>query len=158
MPKRGADAKSDGRKGGDDAYNVWMFFRDFFSGVFSLLNSGKVFPAFGLLLLSIAGMVLWRMPESELAGIVRDLFAVIRSSTGVLMACLLASNIGWLWLLRRTKRIYQDEIDRLSEVRKQLMLGQDKSKFLTAHSTSNGRQKESYMIPARATQPNKQRT
>lgn len=158
MAKRGGDGKDEGRKGGDDSYNGWMFLRDFSSGVFSLLNSGKVFPAFGLLLLAIAGMVLWRMPESELAGLVRGLFAVIRSSTGFLFACLVVTNLGWLWLLRRTKRIYQDEIDRLSDVRKQLMLGQDRSKFLTAHTTSNGTQKESYVLPPGATQPKKQRT
>lgn len=125
--------------------------------IFSLLNSGKVFPAFGLMLLAIAGMVLVRMPESELAGLVREFFIVIRSSTGFLGACLVVTNLGWLWLLRRTKRIYQDEIDRLSEVRKALMLGQDKSTFLSAHTTSNGTQKESYVLPPGASHPNKQR-
>ncbi len=159
MPKREEETKPKGSKASGASYGFWGFARDFFSGVFSLLNSGKVFPAFGLLLLVIMGIVVWRLPETELAGLVREFFALLRSSFGFAMSALVATNFGWLWLLRRQKEIYQGEIDRLSDLRSKLLLGENSSEFtpLKELHTSNGAQRESYVLPDATVPPKRKK-
>ena len=159
MPKREEETKSRGGKASGASIGFWSFARDIANGVFSLLNSGKVFPAFGLLLLLIMGLVVWRLPDTELAGLVREFFALLRSSFGFAMSALVATNLGWLWLLRRQKEIYQGEIDRLSDLRSKLLLGENSNDFtpLKELHTSNGAQRESYVLPDASAPPKRKK-
>ena len=149
MPKREEETKPKNGKSRGVSYGFWGFARDFSSGVFSLLNSGKVFPAFGLLLLVLMGFIAWRIPDTELAGLVREFFQLLRSSFGFAMSALIVTNVGWLWLIRRQREIYQSEINRLSDLRSKLLLGEKSSDFtpIKELDTSNGAQRESYVMP-----------
>lgn len=159
MPKREEETKPKGSKAPGASYGFWTFARDFSSGVFSLLNSGKVFPAFGLLLLVIMGVVVWRLPETALAGLVGEFFALLRSSFGFAMSALVATNLGWLWLLRRQREIYQGEIDRLSDLRSRLLLGENSNEFIPLKElhTSSGAQRESYVLPSTSIPPKRKK-
>ncbi|RVU47054.1 hypothetical protein [Rubrivivax rivuli] len=149
MPKREEETKPKTAKSPGASYGFWGFARDFSSGVFSLLNSGKVFPAFGLLLLVLMGLIAWRVPDTELAGLIREFFQLLRSSFGFAMGALIVTNVGWLWLIRRQREIYQSEITRLSDLRSKLLLGDKSSDFTPIKElhTSNGTQRESYVMP-----------
>ena len=149
MPKRDEETKAKSGKAASDTYGGWSFARDFSSGLFALLNSGKVFPAFGLLLLAIMGIIAWRIPETELGGLVRDFLFLLRSSFGFAVTALIVTNIGWAWLIRRQREIYQAEINRLSDLRSKLLLGESKGEFtpLRELHTSNGHQREAYFVP-----------
>lgn len=138
--------KNAGRKG-QSTYGGWDFARDFAGGVFGLLNNGRIFPAFGLLILSLMGLVAWRLPEAELAGLVRDFFFVLRSSFGVMLALFVGSNLMWFWLSNRQKRIYENEIGRLSEIRSRLLHKGADIVQIKDHRSSNGEQKEGYILP-----------
>lgn len=128
-------------------YGGWDFGRDFFSGVFGLLNSGRIFPAFGVLILALMGLVVWRLPESELASLAREFFGVLRSSFGLAMSLLVASNLMWAWLFKRQKRIYENEIDRLVEIRSELLHQGSNIIPIKNHRSSDGEQIEGYILP-----------
>lgn len=131
---------------GPSPYGCWHFLRDFSNGVFSLLNSGKIYPTFGLLIIILAGIIAWRVPESEIAGLVSEFFSLFKETFSLLFL-LVISNAGWMYLMRKLRSIYQAEIDRLAEVRNELLRGKDNIKPLTVHHTSSGDQRESYIVP-----------
>lgn len=128
-------------------YGGWDFGRDFFNGIFGLLNSGRIYPAFGLLILVMMMLVVWRLPESELAGLVREFFGVLRSSFGFSISLFVASNVMWSWLFKRQKRIYENEIDRLVDFRKQLLHKETAIISIKNHRSSDDEQTESYIFP-----------
>jgi len=128
-------------------YGGWHFARDFSAGIFGLLNTGRIFPVFGLLLLVIAGLVVWRLPESDIVYVIDSFFNVLRSSSAFAISLLALSNIAWFILFRKQKNIYENEINRLADIRSDLFhLGSDQV-FIKNHRTSNGSQAESYILP-----------
>ncbi len=128
-------------------YGGWEFARDFSAGIFGLLNTGRIFPAFGLLLLVIFGLIVWRLPDTDLAFVIGDFFDVLRSSTALAFGLFASSNVVWLVLFRKQKRIYENEINRLSDIRRDLFhLGNDQV-LIEKHRTSNGSHVESYILP-----------
>lgn len=130
-----------------ETYGGWHFARDFSSGLFGLLNSGRVFPAFGLLILVLMGLLLWRLPEASLVPVIDGFFGVLRSSFALVLCLLLSSNAVWFVLFRKQKRIYENEISRLSNIRSDLLhLGNNQVR-IENHRSSEGGQAESYLFP-----------
>lgn len=130
-----------------EPYGGWHFARDFFSGIFGLFNTGRAFPAFGLLLLAITGLIVWRLPESDIAHVIESFFALLQSTTALVFGLLVLTNIVWFVLSRKQKRIYENEINRLSNIRSDLFhLGHDQV-LIKNHRTSTGSQAESYILP-----------
>ena len=160
MPTRDAEAKGGASKPRGKAYGRWDFARDFSNGLFGLLNSGKVFPAFGLLILCIVGLVAYRLPEAELGVVARELLEVLRSSFGFAIAGLIATNLVWAWLLRRMHGIYQAEIDRLADLRAELMREKNSGREfipIKEHRTSNGTHQEKYVLPEHSPTPKRKK-
>lgn len=130
-----------------ETYGGWHFARDFSAGFFGLVNSGRVFPAFGLLLLVIMGLIVWRLPEAELAPVIKNFFDLLRGSVSLAIVLLLLTNFGWFFLLRRQKTIYENEIKRLSDIRKDLLHLGSSQVLIENHRTSTGAQSETYLFP-----------
>lgn len=129
-----------------EQYGGWHFARDFSAGFFGLVNTGRIFPAFGLLLLAIMGLIVWRLPETDLAHVIESFFDVLRSSVALAIGLLVITNIVWFILFMKQKRIYENEINRLSDIRSELFhLGSDQV-LIKNHRTSTGSQVESYIV------------
>lgn len=109
------------RKASQPPYGGWMFARDTSRQLFKLLNSGKIFPAFGLVILALMGLIAWRLPEKDLTVIVLQILGLVNSSTGLLVGIIIASNFVWAWLYWTRNRLYERELNRLIEDRHELM-------------------------------------
>lgn len=121
--------------------NGWDVLSELIQGTIGLINNNKVYPAFGLLLLGIVGLVANRLPPDDLAEITKLL---IKDGSLLLLAALVASNLGWAYLLKRTRETYLKEIDRLASVRSELM---HKDGSIKNHRSSNDDCDESYLLP-----------
>lgn len=132
--------------GADKDYGGWHFARDFFTHLFGLLNTGRVFPALGLLLVMIVGLVVWRLPDSELAPLIRDLIAWLGGSSGFAWVLVMITNLFWVILFAEQKKLYRQEIKRLAALRSELMHG-DNLTLIKKHRSSDGEQHESYFLP-----------
>lgn len=130
----------------DKAYGGWHFARDFSNNLFGLLNTGRVFPAFGLLLVMIIGLVMWRLPDSELAPLIRDLIAWLGGSSGFPWVLVIVTNLFWVILCAEQRMLYRQEIKRLAALRSELMHG-DHLTLIKKHRSSDGEQDESYFLP-----------
>lgn len=91
-------------------------------------------------------LVLYRIPDSDLAGVIDGLFSFLQSSTALAYFLFFASNVGWLRLHKRQERLYQAEIERLAAIRKELMHGESKT-LIQQHRSSDGEQSEGYLLP-----------
>lgn len=129
------------------AYNGWMFARDVARHLFTLLNTGKAYPAFFLLLIGVLGIIAWRLPPDQIAPVVVDFLATIRGSVGLAVSAFVMSNFGWAWLFARMRRIYTDEIDRLAEKRRELIHGDIQSK-VENHRSSEDVKQATHIFPA----------
>ena len=78
----------------------------------------------GQFLLALAGLVIlllvWRMPEQELAKLVNRLLDGLENFTLVGYILFLAMLIGWVFHARYQRRIITNELDRMSEERNRL--------------------------------------
>lgn len=138
------------------AYGGWDFARDFSNGLFGLFNTGRIFPAFGVLLFMIMALVLYRIPDSDLAGVIEGFFSFLQSSTALAYFLFFASNVGWLRLHKRQERLYQAEIDRMAAIRKELMHGGESKTLIQQHRSSDGEQSEGYLLPQLKMPPSKE--
>ena len=131
-------------------YNGWQFARDFSDHIFSLLNTGKIFPVILLAIIVMVGLIIWKYPDEHLP-------ELLRLATGVLFrigsnwinvfVIMVISNIAWLILFLMQRKIYQNEIVRLSDIRSQLMHGNNDYKKIADHRSSKGIQQEGYILP-----------
>ncbi len=127
-------------------YNIWRVLVVFIEGIFNLFNTNKIYPAFGLLLIYIMGLIVWRLPNEDLADIIKILVNEFIVNKGSLIAIIIITNFGWAYLLKRTTKLYQNEIDRLSNIRSKL-LHKSEDKSIIKHRSSEEDCKESYIIP-----------
>lgn len=127
-------------------YNGWRVLYLFIEGIFNLINNNKIYPVFGLLLLSLLGLIVWRLPGTELAEIVRLLINEFIVSKGGLIAITIITNVGWAYILRRKTGVYQREIDRLAKTRSELLHNPDRQCIKT-HRSTDGECQESYIVP-----------
>lgn len=130
---------------GSSPYNWPRVAHRVVDGFIELVNNNKIYPAFGLLLLIIATIIVVRIPQSDLAEVIKTGLTALSLTTPGLLFALIFSNLGWFYLLRRMKSIYGDEIDRLAAQRKVLMHGP--STKIQNHRSSEGECSESYLIP-----------
>lgn len=127
-------------------YNGWRVLYLFIEGVLNLINNNKIYPVFGLLFLSLLGLIVWRLPETELADVIKILINEFVVDKGGLIAIIVITNLGWAYLLRRMTGVYQREIDRLAKIRSELIHNNDR-KSIKAHRSTNGEIQESYIVP-----------
>lgn len=130
-------------------YNGWRVLAIFIEGIFNLINNNKIYPAFGLFLLSVFSLIIWRLPSSDLAEIIKILVNEVFVGKGSLILIIVFTNLGWAYILKRIRGVYQDEIDRLSSIRKELLHNGSESPLIQKHRSTNEECKESYMIPDR---------
>ncbi|MDY6449926.1 hypothetical protein [Acinetobacter faecalis] len=129
------------------SYNVWMFARDFFDNIFSLLNTGKIFPVVLLAFLIMIGLVIWKYPDEQLPSLVSGVLSNVGSNWVIVFALLIITNLAWCVLFFAYKSMFEKEITRLSEIRSQLMHGGGDLKKISAHRSSDGPQQEGYIFP-----------
>lgn len=127
--------------------NGWSFAIEVTRGFFGLLNTGRIFPAFMLLIIAIMGLVAWRLPESELASVVIAFFDAMSSSSAIALTLLLASNVGWFALFNRQKRMYERELERMAEIRSKLFHLGVQQVLIKDHRSSTDEQSECYILP-----------
>lgn len=139
-------ASKSGARASESEYNGWRVLAIFIEGIFDLINSRQVYPAFGLVLLSIVGIVVWRLPESDLAEITKLVVGEIFGGTGGLLALLVVTNAGWAYLTKRLHSMYTHEIERLANIRKELMHGPIGK--IATHRSSDDDCEKSFMMPA----------
>ncbi len=144
--KKSREGNSVSQKQGD---NGWTFLIAVVNGCFKLFNNNKIYPVFGLLLVGLAGLIIWRLPESELASVVHIILNEFVVNKGGLIALLLASNFGWVYLLGRQRKMYVAEIDRLAKIRSELMHVKDNGQgvHIESHRSSDDDCEELYVIP-----------
>lgn len=130
-----------------ERYNGWMYARDATKGVFSLLNTGKIYPAFGLMLIILMGIAEWRLPPEHLGILIRDFFATVRSSFGLVLALFFISNLTWFWLFARHKRLCAKEINRLTEIRHEYFHGK-KITNIKNHRSSESVEHKTHIFPS----------
>lgn len=131
--------------------NVWSFLIVVAKGIFQLVNNNKIYPTLALCLLSLIGLVVWRLPESDLAEISKMLINEIVVGKGGLIAFLVLTNAGWIYLTKRLRELYLGEIDRLSEMRKNLLHTNEQrdGKVIGNHRSSDDECKASYILPSK---------
>lgn len=125
----------------------WDVLSEFINGVFSLINNNRIIPAFAFVVLAIVGVVVWRIPESDLGIIAKQLISALGSSFGFLISALIFSNICWLLLTKKLTKVYKDEIQRLSDIRADLIHKKGDYTQIEMHRSSNDA-KESIIIPS----------
>jgi hypothetical protein len=130
----------------DLEYNGWMFSRDFSNGIFNLINSGKIFPAFGLLLILIGLLIVWRAPPSGITIIINDAYKFLYGGYFLVLILLVVSNVFWFILNKKQRELYDKEILRLSSIRSDL-LHKGNPPILETHRSSDGEQLENYLLP-----------
>jgi hypothetical protein len=133
-------------------YGGWNFAKDFSKGIFQLLNSGKIYPAFGLVILVIIGIVAFRLPEAHLATTVSEFFSTLQSLFGLSLGALVASNLGWAWLFRRQTKLLEDEIERISIMRSELLHTPNRIQ-ITNHRSSDSPVTEAHILPEALAKP-----
>ncbi|PWN54613.1 hypothetical protein [Abyssibacter profundi] len=126
-------------------YNGWRALVVFLEGIFDLINNRQIYPAFGLVLLSICVVVVVRLPENELAEVIKLLISKAGGSAGGMFALLIVTNGGWWYLTKRLRSIYKHEIERLVAVRSELMHGPDAK--IRQHRSSEEDCPEQYLMP-----------
>jgi len=127
-------------------YNIWRVLFVFIEGFFNLINNKQIYPAMGFIILTIMGLIVWRLPDNELAEIVKLLINEFIVGKGTLIALIVITNLGWVYLLKRTTNVYQREIDRLAAIRSDLMHNPNR-KNIENHRSTNGDCEESYIVP-----------
>lgn len=130
-------------------YNGWRVLAIFIEGLFGLINTNKIYPAFGLAILAIATLIVWRVPATELAVLIRFSIEQISSTSSGLMGLLIISNGGWIWLFNQSRSLYKSEIDRLANIRQELLQGNVAN--IDAHQSSQAPVPETYFLPTQAT-------
>jgi len=130
------------------SYNGWRVLALFIEGIFNLINNNKIYPTLAMMLMAILGVIVWRLPETGLAEIIKSLI----DQKGLLIFLLIVTNMGWYKLYKTMKTLYQDEINRLADIRKKLMHGTENT--IENHRSTQDDCKESYILPA----PNKDRS
>lgn len=127
------------------SFNGWRVLNTFIEGLFQLINSNKIYPVFGLIILALAGLVVWRLSASDLADIIKLLLVEVVVGKGGLIALIILTNLGWPYLLRQQQKIYKTEIDRLAAVRSELLHSDGK---IGTHRSTHDNRGDAYLVPA----------
>ena len=120
--------------------------------MFKLFNNNKHYPVLISFCLIIIGLIVWKLPATDLAKILTLVINNFAAEKGGLIFWLLTTNIGWFYISRRVKKNYEKEIERLSKIRSELMhsnklLEQGKTPIIN-HRSSNDECDEQYILPS----------
>jgi len=115
-------------------------------GGLNLINNNRIYPLFGVLALCIAALIVWKLPASTLGTILTTLVNEFIVNKGGLIAMIIISNMAWLYMFNRMRRLYSDEIKRLSEIRSDLMHNNTTHK-IEKHRSTNDECKETHIFP-----------
>jgi len=113
-------------------------------GILNLINTNRIYPLFGVLILFLIGLIVWKLPESDLGNILTVLVNEFVVDKGGMIAIILISNILWWYIFNRMRSLYKDEIDRLANIRSHLMHDNDK---IEDHRSTNDECKETHILP-----------
>jgi hypothetical protein len=141
--------KKNNKADGKSKLNGWHVLMRFVDGIFDLVNTNRIYPAFGLILLAIVSLTIWRLPPDELANIIKVIVADVVIGKGFLISLVVVSNLGWIYLFNRMRDMYKNEIDRLSNIRSELIHNSGRN-VIEDHRSSERVSKESILIPASA--------
>ena len=129
----------------NSGYNQWDFARDFSNKIFELFNNGNVYLGFLLLIILLMGLIIFKLPGSDLAELIREFFSAVRTQ-GFSYAMLFITNGIWILLFLRSQSIFQGEINRLTKLRSELMHKNDRIP-IEEHRSSEDDQEEGYILP-----------
>ena len=109
-----------GKKPGEsNSADVAMHFID---AVYNLLNTGNIVGVFLLGLIALIGSIMWRLPDEQLGPIVIGFGGFLYGERFYLLVMAVAL-IYCIHLKRKMDTLYKDEIQRLTDVRKDLIHG-----------------------------------
>jgi len=139
--------------------NAWTFLIVLTKAFFQLINNNKIYPLVLLIFTLVVALVVWKIPDTELANIVQLLLEKQLSGINATLAILLFfTNIMWIYLLKRLRSIYTDEIDRLASQRSKLFHGDSDDggsgsaggkPAIEKHRSSADKCGEKYILPSR---------
>lgn len=145
MATRAAKKPAKGVVRGTQKHTGWSVAAMLVEGCFGLVNTNKIFPLFGLLFVLLAGLIVWKLPGDELAVVIKLCFETFATSWTAMLVLLIATNVGWFTLLCKQRVVYMNEIDRLSDVKKELLHSDNPVK--TDHVSSESAITETYILP-----------
>ena len=119
----------------------------FLEGSFKLINTGKLYPLIALLLLIMAMVVVYRVPEEALGQALLIFMNKVIVTYGGLITLLVLSNLAWRFLWVKQRDNYEKEIKRLTDERSDLMHNPDR-KRIKKHRSTEGDCKETYIMPS----------
>lgn len=103
--------------------NIWDVLLSIVNNIFALLNNGKIFPAILLAIIIAFLKIIFSMSNEELTSCVVSFLAsdeTILVGIG-LFALFIISNGIWIVLYRNKKKLYLEEIQRLTQYRSELL-------------------------------------
>ena len=131
--------------------NIWDVLLSIVNNIFALLNNGKIFPAILLAIIVAFLKIIFSMSNEELTSCVVSFLAsdeTILVGIG-LFALFIISNGIWIVLYRNKKKLYLEEIQRLTQNRSELLHGRERSDspLLNTHTSTTQIGNESYIFP-----------
>ncbi|ASQ90113.1 hypothetical protein CHL67_03490 [Prosthecochloris sp. GSB1] len=97
------------------------------------------------------------MPDSDWGEVIKILVNQVFVDNWVLIFLLFISNLFWAVLFKKMKGLYQSEIDRLSEIRSELMHKKNLVS-IDEHRSSEGDCEEQYVLPPNRQSPDASKT
>lgn len=114
--------------------------------IFALINNGIIIPVFGLFILIIIFLIVYKLPENELSGILMAFINITLKDKVSLYVMLAASNIAWFFIYKRSRSTHIKEIERLSKIRSEL-LHKTNGGAIKRHRSSDGDVDPSFLLP-----------
>lgn len=134
------------KKESNNQPNIWAFGIEVFKLIFQLFNNGVIFPIFGLVLVFSFLLIVYKIPNSEVAGLIKFLVEkYLTGNSAAYLMMLILTNIGWPVVFIMMRNVYKGEIDRLTNVRSELMHLEERRK-INDHRSSKGDVVEKYVF------------
>ncbi len=116
--------------------------------IFDAFRDGHAYPAITMAVLGLLAWVAYLMPDEALGETVIFVVHQAAGSWGGLVLLLISTNLGWAYIHARRKRLDGEEIDRLTEQRKELLHGGGSDALIREHRTSETSDaEEHYALP-----------
>lgn len=131
---------SDKKKGSESNKNVWDILE-------ILINKGAIFTLSLLIFSAFVLISAWRVPAEDLSSFWVYVGQISKTHWAISTAILLVSNLGWWLVHKKMKKLYKEEIKRLTQLRHDLMHG--KNITIIEHvSSEDGKDKVTMLTPA----------
>lgn len=133
-------------------WNGWRVLALLIKRLFDLLENGMIYPALVIVLVGFMAFVAFLAPEESIGLAVNRFTEWLFSSTGAWAVLFTVSNIAWVYLYRRMKKNYKDELDRVGRVRSELLHNPARMPIKNHRSTEEPGN-EVYLEPGKSTKP-----